>query len=80
MLVEVGFALFLSLFVAGVCYSLGTKHGARQQKLNTLKIRLRHGPSGLLEYTEELRRDAQLQGTLQYITKGSWPSTWDGRE
>lgn len=80
MLVEIGSALFFSLFVAGFCYSLGAKHGARQQKLNTLKIRLRYGPSGLLEYTEELRRDAQLQEALQYITKGFWPSSWDRRE
>lgn len=80
MLVEVGSALFISIFVAAFCYSLGTKHGARQQQLKTLKIRLRHGPSGLMEYTEELRHDAQLQKTLQYITKGFWPSTWDGRK
>lgn len=80
MLVEVGSALFLSIVVAAFFYSMGTKHGERQQQLKTIKIRLHHGPSGLLEYTEELRHDRRHQKTLQFLTKGYWPSTWDGRK
>lgn len=80
MLIEIGSALFLSIFIAAFFYSVGTKHGAKQQELKTIKIRLHHGPEGLLEYTEELRHDLKHRKTLQFITKGYWPSTWDGKK
>lgn len=57
------------VLIALFCYVQGQKSGRRNEEMAIIKLKLKHGPAGLVEYSDSLRFSAHHAKHMEYLKR-----------